>query len=142
MSKFFRIVRGTYQQIVNLAARTFGAFSGARMIIVDDDEILAVNQGAYFELPGGAVKFGETLEEAAVRETEEETGIKTEIESIVQLGEFGSHTEVMFKGHLTDSKELKKSWEGEPKWIPLEDAYKEEWRYDRDIKKLVEKSSS
>lgn len=43
-------------------------------IYKEDEKILMVNnQGGSWSLPGGAVEQGETLEQAVIRETKEET---------------------------------------------------------------------
>lgn len=56
-----------------------------------DKQVLMVknkgSQGSYYTLPGGRVEKGETLQEAAIRETKEETGIDIEIEGIIFVNE-------------------------------------------------------
>lgn len=45
----------------------------------------ARNEQGKWEIPGGAVEFGETLEEALVREVFEEYGIKIAVERLFQV---------------------------------------------------------
>ena len=57
----------------------------AGAICLDDDDRVVLNRGEwdrgpFFEIPGGGVEEGETVEEAVVRELEEETGLHVRIE--------------------------------------------------------------
>lgn len=55
-----------------------------RAIVLDSDNnlgILHITNHNYYELPGGGVEEGETLEEACIRECKEEVGCNVEIVS-------------------------------------------------------------
>ncbi len=73
--------------------RHFSLLFRKRLISVDliikrsDNSIIFVKRGfppykGYWALPGGFVKFDETLEEAAVREAKEETGLDIELKKL------------------------------------------------------------
>lgn len=56
------------------------------------NEILLIKRGkaphfGRWMVPGGALEWGETLEQAAIREVREETGIEIEIEGFVEIVE-------------------------------------------------------
>ncbi len=72
-----------------------------------------------FDLLGGYVDKNETVEQAAVREAEEESGLKVRI--VKKLGEFDfferqAKTDHVFIGEIIGGK-LRSSVEGEPIWI-------------------------
>lgn len=74
--------------------------------------------------PAGHVEVGETVEQAAVRETKEETGLKVKLKEI--LGVYSDpkrdpryhDVSVVFIAGIVGGK-LKGSFEGNPKWYPL-----------------------
>ena len=58
------------------------------LIINEDNEMLVVKEKSKvtgWKLPGGYVNLGEEFGDAAMRETREETGVRTEFQSIVRL---------------------------------------------------------
>lgn len=62
----------------------------------DEKKVLKVNnKGGSWSLPGGAVKRGETLEKAVIREVKEETSLNIEVGEIVAINE----AMVKEKGH-------------------------------------------
>jgi mutator protein MutT len=63
---------------------------GVAAVVIENGGVVLVRRGrapAYGEwsLPGGAVELGESLEEAIVREVEEETGLKVEVVELVAV---------------------------------------------------------
>jgi 8-oxo-dGTP diphosphatase len=70
----------------------------AAVILFQDDKIALIERHRsdlhYFTYPGGHVEKGETAEQAAVRETEEELGIKVKIQKL--LAEIWWHDKPQF----------------------------------------------
>ena len=65
-----------------------------------NEKILMVKQrenGSYYTLPGGAVKLGETLEEAVIREVKEETGLHINVKGICSISEAFSRKEIIMQ---------------------------------------------
>ncbi len=114
----------------------------ASTVILDGDKILAIEKGDYLMLPGGLLDRNESFEQAAEREAKEETGLEIEVlEEIHEyIKEFGG-VEKVFTATVEGGK-LESSWEGTPKYIPLEEAYDRKWRWNRDIESLIKKAKA
>lgn len=56
--------------------------------------------GSYYTLPGGAVKLGETLEEAVIREVKEETGLHINVNGICSISEAFLRKEIIMQFSL------------------------------------------
>ena len=65
---------------------------GVGVVVVDSGKILLIQRGrdpgrGLWAVPGGKVRMGEKLREAAIREVEEETGLEVEVAEVVWVGE-------------------------------------------------------
>jgi 8-oxo-dGTP diphosphatase len=105
-------------------------------IVVRDGRVLVVHRPRYddWSLPKGKLKLGESWEAAALREVEEETGLRCELGELVGATRYG----------LKEVRYFRMSCEGEPRaqnevdevrWVPLGDAAAL-LSYERDVELL------
>ncbi len=65
---------------------------GVGVVVIEEGRMLLVERGnppraGSWAIPGGKVRYGERLREAAVREIREETGLEIEVGQVVWSGE-------------------------------------------------------
>ncbi|MCP4443355.1 MAG: NUDIX domain-containing protein [Aureispira sp.] len=66
--------------------------AGGGVVFNESGKILAIYRGGYWDLPKGKTEKGETMEETAIREVQEETGVEN-----ITLDKFITHTYHTFK---------------------------------------------
>ena len=117
-------------------------------IVIKDEKVLLVSSKykdeEFYLFPGGGMKFGETIEEAAVRETFEETGVKVKIKDLFHVNEYihskdwnKRSVSIFFIAEVVEILEPTTNDEGkikEVKWIKLSDLD----NYDIKPKRIVE----
>src|ERR1035438_4220901 len=102
----------------------------------DVGEILLIRRSDNdnWALPGGAVDIGESLAEAAVRETREESGIDCEVTGLVGIytdpghvmlytsnGEVRQEFSIVLTAHATGGQPTPSSETSEVRWVPLDE---------------------
>lgn len=124
--------------IYGALSRIFWPRASAGAIVIHNGSLLAVDMGDYLMIPSGGLEYGETFEQAAIREVFEETGCLIEIKKKLseKINSVGG-TEVMFHATLVDNGKKSGGW-GEPVWIPLDELDDKDWRYNRDVKSIVD----
>lgn len=129
----FRVSRFLGRVVTHTAAvLTLGRmppFVSTSALIVRDGMLLTVFDPIRHEavLPGGHLKWREAPGDAVVREVEEETGYQVALDGLrgvvsgeQEAGEPGV-VRVIFAAHVVGG-ELRPSAEGEPGWLPLDEA--------------------
>lgn len=122
-------------KLLHAANRIFWPAPRAEALIMDKNHILVIKSGRKLFLPGGRLKTGETLSEAAVRETFEETGlvVVAKKELFRYRNDIGDVV-FQFKAELEsgqDRSQLSGSWEGEPMWIETKNLDKYDVKFEK-----------
>ncbi|WP_297518377.1 NUDIX hydrolase [uncultured Clostridium sp.] len=101
--------------VSNKKDRVYNLRRTARVVLVNEQNeiaLLNVSNEGYHKLPGGAIEKGESKEEAAKREVEEETGYKIELkEDIGLIIEYSDDTNLMqlsfaYKGKIIEKTQI------------------------------------
>lgn len=103
--------------------------------MVADQRILLVKRGrepgrGLWAVPGGKVELGETVQEAARREVEEETGLQVEVGEVVWVGESVGEGDppawhyvlIDFIGYPRDGELTPRDDADEAEWFSLDEA--------------------
>ena len=111
-----------------LTLRQLPPFASVAVIIRKDNKYLMVKRGdgRGYGLPGGYIKLHETAEEAACRETFEETGFIIELQGVRNIlsgrarGTIVRAVDIIYNATITGGA-LRPSLEGMPCWVDLKE---------------------
>lgn len=103
---------------------------GVGVVVVDDGHMLLIKRGKHpgkglWAVPGGKVRFGEELVEAAKREVLEETGLVVTVGQVVWAGEVMDETRHMvlvdFEASVVGGQLAAGDDADEAEWVDLAD---------------------
>lgn len=130
----FRVAIVIFQKIgYFLSFRQFPPpFVSAVVVIREGNKILLLERtdGLGLCLPGGFVGLKEEVEVAALREVKEETGLTVKIDKIIGIlsgerkGTQIYSVDLVYQAHIVGDKTTKDSFEGQCKWIRLDEINK------------------
>ena len=105
-------------------------------MIVRDGCVLVVHRPQYddWSLPKGKLRLGESWEQAAVREVEEETGLRCELGELVGATRYGLK-EVRYFAMRCDGDPVAQNEVDEVRWVPIPEV-SELLSYERDVELL------
>ena len=105
---------------------------GVGVAVIRDGALLMVKRGrgpnaGLWAIPGGKVDYGESMQQAAVRELREETGIDVELEGVIWVGDAigpgdppaWHHTLVDYRGRMIGGTLEAADDAEEVAWVPL-----------------------
>jgi 8-oxo-dGTP diphosphatase len=104
---------------------------GVGVALIENDRILLVKRGrepgrGLWAVPGGKVRYGEPMRDAARREMLEETGLDVEVGDVVWVGEYiegADHLVLIdFAGSVIGGDLQPADDADDARWVPLEEA--------------------
>lgn len=107
-----------------LSAGQWPPFASVAVLVHDGDKLLMLERrdGRGYGLPGGYIKMNETAEQAACRETKEETGYEIELMNIkmvlsgIRKSTFVRAVDIIYTARIVGGR-LRPSSEGTPRWV-------------------------
>lgn len=93
------------------------------------DEVLVLDTGDGYYLPGGVNQGGEELKKTGQREVKEKTGCSVEVGDLLEISnDDGRHPGIQFflEAQVIDS-DMDGSWEGEPEFVEKSEVENLEW---------------
>lgn len=124
-----KIIKGPIERIILtkfIGKVLWAPVSVAILVEGKHDDYLVLNSDPHYELPGGLIKSGEKLREAAKREVKEETGFNVELGDLLDIHNHGGIT-FFFHGKVTGG-EKSGSWEGKPEFVKKEEMKEKAWK--------------
>lgn len=119
-----------YRLIALLTLGQISPLLGTGIAIEQDGKLLVINRsdGRGYNMPGGLVRYKETVEQCILRETYEETGYRVQITGLV--GVYSSpdrdprfhSVAIVYKGNLVGGS-LRASGEGQPCWLTSDELF-------------------
>ena len=102
-------------------------------VVVREGRVLVVHRARYddWSLPKGKLRLGESWEAAALREVEEETGLRCELGELLGSTRYGLK-EVRYYRMRCDGEARAQNEVDEVRWVPLAEA-KTLLTYERDV---------
>jgi ADP-ribose pyrophosphatase YjhB (NUDIX family) len=133
------VCRGTDSSTEEVPASMLSFRPSVYGIIRKDDAVLLSREFGAYAIPGGAVEIGEPIQEALVREIEEETGLSVSVGELIHLADSffihparktKHHSILMYYARSLLGGELsiegltshEKEWSEMPVWVPLLEA--------------------
>ena len=133
LEKFYKVF--IKQGLEPVLTKTIGKYfwppcSVAVLAEGDHEDILVLDEGRHYGLPGGIIKAGEDPKSTGRREVKEETGFEVEVGNLLDIktssdGDSGIH--FFFKGKVIRGTK-NGSWEGQPEFIEKKEVNDKVWK--------------
>lgn len=116
--------------LARLLGKLFWPVSSVAVIVrYNEEQLVVLDLGGSYRLPGGIIGYGENVRDSAIREVKEETGLKVRVKDILDVRmNDGGGPEIFLEAEAISGK-LTGSWEGQPKIIDVEEIDSKEWKY-------------
>ena len=110
-----------------LIGKVFWTPVSVAVLAENSGRYVAIDTGFHHELPGGVLKIGEDLREAAKREFHEETGLEPDLGDLLDVRTHRNGITFFFEASVEEG-EFSSSWEGRPVFVEEKEMGEKAWR--------------